>query len=356
MRRRTLLRTIAALCLTSAIVAAAQIAEAALQPTQLGVIVNDADPQSVAIGKYYAERRRIPADNVIHISFRSDKPVLDAAVFKEIYQHVRAQSKQTIQAYALTWASPYRVNCMSITSAFTFGYAKRYCAKGCTATAPNPYFDSDSERPMDDYGIRPTMSIAARTFENAAFLIDRGVQSDFTKPRASAYLVVTGDKARSTRATDYFNARRSSAMQIPVKIVRAEGIRDVFDIMFYFTGIRSVPFLDSLGFLPGALGDHLTSSGGKMPDSSQMSAMRWLEAGATGSFGTVVEPCNFPQKFPSAKIAMKHYLAGDSLIEAYWKSVAWPGQGIFIGEPLAKPYADMPSIKSMQPAGTLLND
>ena len=36
---------------------------------------------------------------------------------------------------------------------------------------------------------------------------------------------------------------------------------------------------------------------------------------------------------------MSPYLRGNSLIEAYWKSVAWPGQGIFIGEPLAKPFA-----------------
>jgi hypothetical protein len=28
------------------------------------------------------------------------------------------------------------------------------------------------------------------------------------------------------------------------------------------------------------------------------------------------------------------------LIEAYWKSVQWPGQGIFVGEPLANPYRD----------------
>jgi xylose isomerase len=26
------------------------------------------------------------------------------------------------------------------------------------------------------------------------------------------------------------------------------------------------------------------------------------------------------------------------LIEAYWKSVAWPGQGLFVGEPLARPW------------------
>jgi hypothetical protein len=33
-----------------------------------------------------------------------------------------------------------------------------------------------------------------------------------------------------------------------------------------------------------------------------------------------------------------HYLKGDTLLEAYWKSVAMPGQGLFIGEPLARPY------------------
>jgi hypothetical protein len=35
---------------------------------------------------------------------------------------------------------------------------------------------------------------------------------------------------------------------------------------------------------------------------------------------------------------MRHYLAGETLIESYWKSVAMPGQGLFIGEPLAAPY------------------
>ena len=26
------------------------------------------------------------------------------------------------------------------------------------------------------------------------------------------------------------------------------------------------------------------------------------------------------------------------MIEAYWKSVAWPGEGVFVGEPLARPW------------------
>jgi uncharacterized protein (TIGR03790 family) len=108
--------------------------------------------------------------------------------------------------------------------------------------------------------------------------------------------------------------------------------------MFYFIGAASVAGLDSNHFLPGAVGDHLTSYGGALTDGSQMSALRWLEAGATGSYGTVVEPCNLTAKFPNTGLMMRHYLAGETLVEAYWKSVAMPGQGLFIGEPLATPF------------------
>jgi hypothetical protein len=69
-----------------------------------------------------------------------------------------------------------------------------------------------------------------------------------------------------------------------------------------------------------------------------MSSLRWLEAGATASYGTVVEPCNLPAKFPNPAIVIARYVSGETLIEAYWKSVAMPGQGIFIGEPLADPF------------------
>jgi uncharacterized protein (TIGR03790 family) len=91
-------------------------------------------------------------------------------------------------------------------------------------------------------------------------------------------------------------------------------------------------------FLPGAVADHLTSFAGMLTDSPQMSSLRWLAAGATGSYGTVVEPCNLLGKFPYVPVLMAHYLAGETLVEAYWKSVAMPGQGLLIGEQLAAPY------------------
>ncbi len=327
------------LCWLLILAACANPASARLRADQLGLVINDKDPVSVEVGNYYAQQRKIPPANVLHIELPPSVTVINPKIFKRAYDSLKEQTPSDVQAYALTWAAPYRVDCMSITSAFAMGYAKRFCAKGCRATAPNPYFDSSSTEPYNDFGIRPTVALAASTVENAKFLIDRGIQSDFTNPQAKAYLVISKDRARNTRAPAFVLAKRRFNAKIPVAIVRSQGIRNKFDIMFYFTGSSEVPHLDTVGFLPGAMADHLTSSGGRLTDSRQMSALRWLEAGATGSYGTVVEPCNFPQKFPDPIVAMGHYLAGDTLIEAYWKSVIWPGQGIFIGEPLAKPYA-----------------
>ena len=70
-----------------------------------------------------------------------------------------------------------------------------------------------------------------------------------------------------------------------------------------------------------------------------MPATAWIGSGATASYGTVSEPCSHLQKFPHPQVLLLQYVQGSSLIEAYWKSVAWPQQGIFIGEPLAAPFA-----------------
>jgi uncharacterized protein (TIGR03790 family) len=70
-----------------------------------------------------------------------------------------------------------------------------------------------------------------------------------------------------------------------------------------------------------------------------MSAAAWIRQGATGSFGSVSEPCSLLEKFPDIRVLFAHYLRGETLLESYWKSVAMPGQGLFIGEPLSRPFA-----------------
>jgi len=310
-----------------------------LTADQLGVIVNDADPDSVAIAAYYVEKRGIPASNVIRVRFAPSQPNLPQHEFARIKRLVDEQTPSAVQAYALTWAQPYKVDCMSITSAFAFGFDPAYCASGCKPTKPSPYFNSEAALPYEALKIRPTMSLAAYSVAETKQLIDRGVASDGSNPAGSAYLVSTSDKARNVRAAGFEQTRASMAKTLPTEIIEANFIADKRDVMFYFTGLVDVPHVRDNRYLPGAMADHLTSAGGDLFGTGQMSILRWIEAGATGSYGAVVEPCNFSRKFPVPAIAMAHYLQGATLIEAYWKSVSMPGQGIFVGEPLARPFS-----------------
>jgi uncharacterized protein (TIGR03790 family) len=308
-------------------------------PRQLAVVIDTADPLSVQIGEYYVAKRHIPPINVARVAFDDHRRVMTASRFARVKTAVDAQLPPTVQAYALTWVQPYRVDCMAITSAFAFGFSHSYCARACVPTRYSPYFDSNTRRPYDELHIRPAMSIAAESFAGAKALIDRGVRSDGTAPRGTAYLLRGRNAKRDVRAAGYADARMLVGNRIRVRVVAAPYLAGRRDVMFYFIGAEWVPGLGTNRFLPGAIADHLTSFGGELTGSSQMSSLEWLEAGATGSYGTVVEPCNFVAKFPNPALVMRYYLEGETLIESYWKSVAMPGQGIFIGEPLAAPYA-----------------
>ena len=340
-----LIRLIVSVCLCSAFFAQAitvQLPKSGLVASELAVIVNDQDPLSVEIGEYYRLRRAMPPENIIHISFAPGKAVMHPGEFAVLKTLVDAKTPSHIQAYLLTWAAPYRVGCMSISSAFAFGFDRKFCATGCKPTYKNPYAGSGSKAPHSDYGVRPTMLLAAANLDEAKQLIDRGIAADRNTPwsRGGAHLVQTPDKARSVRSIYFQTVKNLYSSLLPVYIYQANSIRGKSHVMFYFTGDKFVEGLESNQYLAGAMADHLTSTGGKLINNKQqMSAMRWLEAGATGSYGTVVEPCNLLGKFPNPVIAIGNYLQGASLIEAYWKSVQMPGQGVFIGEPLASPYS-----------------
>ena len=178
--------------------------------------------------------------------------------------------------------------------------------------------------------------------EQAVFrLIDRGITADGSNPRGKAFLVETPDPARSLRARRFARAFRNyQSSRITTTHLRAPYLTSQDNLLFYFIGDSRVSYLGTNRFLPGAVADHLTSAGGMLTDSYQMSLLRWLEAGATASYGAVSEPCNMLEKFPNPVVLMHRIEAGESLISAYWSSVKMPGQGVFVGEPLAAPYAN----------------
>lgn len=324
-----------------------------LAAADLGVIVAEGDPLSEAVAAYYQSARGVPAANIIKVKLSTGSDTLSAADFAAVKAEIDAKLPAGVQATLVTWAAPSRVvgnGCaMSLTSALAFGYDAKYCGSGCTTTASSAYYDSEANAPWTEHKIRPAMMLGARTLDAAKALIDRGVLADASQPTGDGYLLRTSDSARSVRWSDFtaLPAAWSGTLSLSYSDnsvgAAVDSLSGKSNVLFYFTGLAQVPNLTSMTFRPGAVADHLTSYGGLLPGANgQMPVTDWLNAGATASYGTVEEPCNYTQKFARASVLIDQYWRGATVLEAYWKAVEWPGQGLFVGEPLARPFADSP--------------
>ena len=309
-----------------------------LNAGRLGVIYNLDNASSARIAREYAGLRRVPGENVIGLSI----PATDR-ISREELRRLRDMMLQklpsAVQSLLLVWSKPYAVECMSITTAFAAGYVPGFCEPGCARTAINPLFDTSGWLPADTAGWLPAMLLPSADEALAQSVIQRGIRSDGSHPAGIAYLIRTQDASRNVRAVGYNDTESIAGNRVRVLQMRTPIDQALPQALTYFTGVSRVEELKHIIFLPGAAADHLTSTGGVLDGSGQMSALEWLRQGATASYGSVTEPCNHPGKFPSPAVFLDHYLRGETLLEAYWKSVAMPGQGLFIGEPLARPYA-----------------
>jgi uncharacterized protein (TIGR03790 family) len=288
-----------------------------------------------------------------------DAGILDDGTFDSIKAQLDAAAGTDIQAYAVTWTFPYAVandaGCtMGLSAALAFGYGTQWCnlpANLGDLTAPSPYYDSDSNAPFTDLGIRPAMSIAGTATQDAESLVDRGVAADGAQPTGTAYLVETGDPDRSDRNPEYVSLAKNWSAQasgVTLDIDDTSGSVDnsgnygqligASDVLFYFIGAFNVPQIATNHFLPGAIGDDDTSFEGIPGGIFQTNCLQWLAAGIVATYGTVVEPGAPTLKMSDVSVLIPRYLEGETVIEAYWKSVKYPGEGLFTGEPLARPW------------------
>lgn len=310
------------------------------KPENIALIINHADQRSINVADYYQEIHHIPDENMIYVNIESPQANLTFEVFSKLKVEIVSQLTAKHHAVLFVWTAPYAVECHSITAAFTLGFDPKLCQKSCNASKPNPYFNQISSSPLQDFNLRLSMLLPSDAFEVATKVIDNGIKSQSGAFKSTAYFLKTRDTARSSRARFFpKNGMSFKGTGLSVSTQQSEYLENVHDIMIYHTGSIWVPGLETLNFLPGALADHLTSTGGDLYGRSQMSILNWLKAGATASYGSVSEPCNYWQKFPNSSVLLKWYALGETAIEAYWKSVAWPSQGLFVGDPLAAPYA-----------------
>ncbi len=273
--------------------------EGRLQASDLGLIINTADPYSVAVGEFYMRARRLKPDQVLrtHLPVRA---TLTPQEFETLQTQVVERFGATTQALVLAWRMPYAVACNSITGALALGYDPALCANTCAKPSRvSPYFGTSSLKPLQNQKMRLSMLLAARDVPAAQALIRRGVAADQTlglrgAPSVHAYFVKTTDRARSVRAplSPPNGELTKLGLQIHTTAVASEmqAQSNVSRVVMYQTGLRRLDSPQALNnvWVPGALADHLTSYGGQLDEaSSQMSALEWIALGATASYGTV---------------------------------------------------------------------
>jgi hypothetical protein len=188
------------------------------------------------------------------------------------------------------------------------------------------------------------MMLTDNSLAGAQLILNRGVASDSSFPTQTVYLAKTSDTARNVRYVEFDNAIFDSRVRGDSTLIRLNtGSTSFTNMLGLLTGLATFS-LSTNAFAPGAMGDSLTSFGGDIfENSGQTSLLAFLNAGAAGSYGTVIEPCNYTEKFPSP---LDYFFQnrGFSLAEAYYQSLLNPYQGLLVGEPLSAPFA--------QPGGT----
>jgi len=352
------------------------------------VVVNQNSTNSLQLGNYYCEKRGVPPQNLLRINWPGGKVTWSRTDFENVLRTPlnamltsRGLSNQ-IEYVVLSMDIPYRVGdgggiatlgTNSTTSALFYGFKPDGCIVGCPAGfssctlpsgAANAYAGSEGifrQTPPTSAASNSwlAMMLTSSNLIQAKVLVDRGVASDFSQPTQTNWLVKTTDADRNIRYLTFDDAMFDCRVQGAARVQRAwanslQPLGVQLGAQFALYAFYTLPSTPTL-FSPGGLADSLTSFGGNIFDPfGHIHALDYLIAGATASYGTLVEPCAYLEKFPSPRNYL-YQARGFTAAECYYQSLTNPYQGILVGEPLAAPFAK-PGTGAWQglPAGAVL--
>jgi hypothetical protein len=176
----------------------------------------------------------------------------------------------------------------------------------------------------------------------------RSAAADGTHPKGTIYFVQNSD-IRSKVRHDLFPAAVRDLRKLGVAAEIIEGTIPLRrpDVQGAVMGVVAFDWKASGSrILPGAICEHFTSCGGIMTGNPGHTPLtEFLRYGAAGASGTVCEPYAILDKFPSPMIQV-HYARGCTLAEAFYQSVHGPYQLLIVGDPLCRPWADIPKVSA----------
>lgn len=300
--------------------------------------------------------------NIIYVSLGTTGDVLKTSVFQRVIAEVNTAltgREHQIQAFVLAWKGPnffggsaYTGGAAGSSVAAAFSQGALLANPGMPGIRTEPYhhqlfhgfYNANSIAPYTEFGIRPTLHLMTNenTVASVKALIDRGVAADGILPAGDGYYIRTKDLNRNSRwgmmqrVPGEYDGMTLQALDL--RNANQDFLSNVNDILCYFTGDEVIHDIETNTYLPGAIADHLTSSGGVIHSASQMFVGEWIDAGVTASYGTVSEPTASTLKFPNVELLTREYVQGGTILGSYWKSVSDVSQGYFVGEPLARPF------------------
>jgi hypothetical protein len=178
--------------------------------------------------------------------------------------------------------------------------------------------------------------------------LERSAHADGTHPKGTIYFMKNDDVRSLVRDRLFPEADKDlEKLGIDAKIVTGTVPLDRRDVQGVCMGTADFKWKESGStILPGALCENFTSYGAVFGiENSQTLLTEYLRYGAAGASGTVVEPYASWQKFPVPQIQV-HYARGCTLAEAYYQSVFGPYQLLVVGDPLCRPWANIPKVEA----------
>ena len=328
------------------------------------VVVNQNSTNSVQLGNYYCERRCVPPQNLLRITNWTGGNVqwttsdFTNSLVNPLLSMLSSRGlTNQIDYVVLSMDFPYRViqtgaqsGNNSTTAALFYGFKPDDLGDSCSlpAASSNSYAFSEGifrQTPPIAAGSNSWLvtMITSSNLAQAQAIIDCGVASDGTFPTQRVWLAKTSDPARNVRYLEFDNTIFDARVTGDFSILRTnlDSPYGLTNLLGSQTGLMLFNILSN-AFVPGAIADSLTSYGGTLYENDgQTTLLAFMNAGAGGSYGTVFEPCNWLQKFPSPQDYF-YQARGFSLAECYYMSLANPYQGLIVGEPLAAPFSRPP--------------
>jgi uncharacterized protein (TIGR03790 family) len=326
------------------------------------VVVNQSSSNSVELGNYYCEKRQVPPQNLLRTTWTGGndgwlESDFETVILNPLLSMISARGlSNQIDYVVVSMDFPFRITettgYNSTTADLFYGFKPDGPAMpGLPASCNLP--DTSASSYAASEGIfrfsRPTnattnsflaMMITSTSLDQAKAVVDHGLASDSTFPTQTVILGESSDPFRNVRYINFDDAIFSVRLRTNYSILQTnlDSPLGLSNMLGYLNGHYQFTISPN-AFVPGAMADSLTSYGGVIfGPNDHTTLLAFINASASGSYGTVVEPCNYLEKFPAPQNYF-YQARGFSLAECYYQSVANPYQGLLVGEPLAAPFS-----------------